>query len=544
MRVTGTQRQRQLVRDDPDDVVGEDREVGALLVEPVARRLPCKRGVRNQRLDRGDDRRARTNGNARKRRIGRQRTRQEAAGKGIQIVVAGESGKRRVRADQRTEEGIGVAAGRQIVRDGQFLARCVAADQPVEMAIERRALQAKFLRHGAELVIGRSVVRAVKHVQRLEIGVLPARIFVVAVGSDRGQFGPAEILDDFGRNAAVVDVRAEAAARGDRYAARERIVLDLRAEAVEQRLERRRLATTRSGILRRGQERGGAAFLVALRIIADQPDREIGAGLIEQLPAHQEAVAIVDVAARHHVAQEAVALEINAIDPRRQDAAQGTGDPQLDAAGVVIADVDLAVELRGELGLGGDDRDQARRRIAPEQGALRSAQDFDPVDLAQFGEADADAAAIDAIDEHGDRAFQPGIVAHGADAANARAARARFGRGRRHQQRRADLGQLANVVDARIFQRVGGHRADRQRNIAQRLVAAGRGDDDVTIVDGGRRLRGIGNRSGLGRRTIGRRRSALVGVGLRRGLCHRRCRNGEQACRQQPDGFAHRKHPS
>ena len=215
----------------------EHREVGALLVELIARELPRQRGVGDQRLDRRDDRRASTDGDPGEGRVGRQRARQEATGEGVEVVVTGEACQRRIGADQRSEEQVGVATGRKVVCHGQFFARCVTADQPVEMAVEGRALQAQFLRNRAELVVGGAIVGPVQHVESLIVGVLPASEFVVAVSRDRSQLGTAEVLDDFGRNAAVIDVRTIAASRSDRNATSERVVLDLRAKPVEQALE-------------------------------------------------------------------------------------------------------------------------------------------------------------------------------------------------------------------------------------------------------------------------------------------------------------------
>ncbi len=50
----------------------------------------------------------------------------------------------------------------------------------------------------------------------------------------------------------------------------------------------------------------------------------------------------------------------------------------------------------------GEDMDEAGRGVAAEQGALRTAQHLDPVDLAELVEADARARAVDPVDEHRD----------------------------------------------------------------------------------------------------------------------------------------------
>src|SRR5205085_8744493 len=114
----------------------------------------------------------------------------------------------------------------------------------------------------------------------------------------------------------------------------------------------------------------------------------------------------------------AVALHVNAIEPRSDRVADRSGDAPLEAAQVVVADIDLTAGFRREARLGGDDRDQAGRRVAAEERSLRAAQDFDPVERPELGQADACARTIDAVDEHADRAFEAGIVADGADAAD------------------------------------------------------------------------------------------------------------------------------
>ena len=141
---------------------------------------------------------------------------------------------------------------------------------------------------------------------------------------------------------------------------------------------------------------------------------------------------------------------------------------QLEPAQVVIADGRLRRRLRGvKLRLGGDDRDQAGRRVAAEQRALRPAQHLDPVERAELGQADAGAGAIDAVDEHADRAFEAGVVADRADAADAGASKRRLRTGSRRRAATATLAASARMsVAPRIFERLGGDRADRQRHIA------------------------------------------------------------------------------
>ena len=413
--------------------------------------------------------------------------------------------------DQAVGVGRIVVAEGKIVLQPQLLVHVEAADQPIEPVVERRTLQAQFLRKGAEAGRCAATAIAIKQVEIVKIGVLAPNIQVRAVGGDRGQLGAAEVIIDFARHAIIGDVAVIVAARRKRGLAIIRMVVDDRTKpALDPGDGRRRVeAGRRAGrvIIAIREIDRAAALLVALRIIADDPDRQAVARLEQQLAANQVAIAIVEVAARDDVGQETVALEIDAVDPGSDRIGDCAGNAEVDAAQVVIADRRFAISLGGELRLGGDDVDQARRCVAAEQGALRPAQHFDPVDRPKLGQAGADAAAIDAVDKHRDRAFEAGVVTNRADAANTGAAGAGFRRGGGDQQRRADLVEAADVDRARIFQRVGGNRGHRERDIAQRFAAAGRGNDDRAVILVSNHFGGVGlvnrrrrdGRSGRGR---------------------------------------------
>ena len=387
-----------------------------------------------------------------------------------------------------------------------------------------------------------AVVGPVNEIEQTVVDIGPADIIIVAVGADRGQLGPAEVIDGFCRQAPVLDVRTEAAVRRNRHLAFERLILD-RVRVERQRLDdlpdRRRRREHRPAAVHkvlRLQIGSGAAFLVALGIVADQANRKILGRLVKQLAANQPAVAVVDPAARDDVLQKAVALDHHSVHPERERLADRPGRTQFEAAEVVIADGGLAIDPKDELGSSGDYRNQAGRGVAPEQRALRTAQHFDPLDLAELGQANRGARAIDAVDEQRDRAFEPGVVADRSDAADPGGRSAGFGLGGGNEQRGRDLLQLLDVARTGVFQLLGGDRADRKRNVGEGFVAASRGDDDVTRVPG--RVGGclIVDRGGLDGCTVGRLSAALVGVGL---LSERRRRDCEQAGRNQPDGFAH-----
>src|SRR3546814_7724946 len=125
------------------------------------------------------------------------------------------------------------------------------------------------------------------------------------------------------------------------------------------------------------------------------------------------------------------------------------------------------------------DADQAGRRVAAAERALRAALHLDPVDFAEFVEADARTRAIDAVDEDGDRTFEAGVVADGADAADARRAIG-FRSGRRDEQRRGDLVELANVVGAAVLHRLGPDRRNGDGNVGQRLRTARRSEEPTS----------------------------------------------------------------
>ena len=76
---------------------------------------------------------------------------------------------------------------------------------------------------------------------------------------------------------------------------------------------------------------------------------------------------------------------------------------------VVIADARCARHEGGELRLGRDHRDHAGRRVAPEQCALRTAQNLDAVERPELGQRNAGTRAVNAVDIGRDRAFEAGL---------------------------------------------------------------------------------------------------------------------------------------
>ena len=219
-----------------------------------------------------------------------------------------------------------------------------------------------------------------------------------------------------------------------------------------------------------------------MRVIADQADRKVGRRLPEQLAADEIAVAVVEVGVVDDIVQEAVTLAVDAVDAEGELVGDDrAGQRAGEADGVVIAVARFAIAAELEFGIFGVDADRTRRRIAARQRALRPTQHLDPLDFAQVVEARAGATAIDAVDEHRDRAFEARVVADGADAAQARG-RIGFRSGGRHDQRRRQLRHLADIGRARILERCGAVGTDGDRHVRQALRAARGGHNDIGSI--------------------------------------------------------------
>src|SRR5690606_7346923 len=168
---------------------------------------------------------------------------------------------------------------------------------------------------------------------------------------------------------------------------------------------------------------GDAAVLVTLGVVGDQADRGAVAGQDQQLAAGGPEVLVLIVSLGARAAPgvdvvEAVALTRGDVQAAGDRVAQRAGDRGGGAPGAVVAAGQLAFEAGGE-GRGlGDDVDHAGRGVLAEQGALRALQHLDAGHFTQVAEADAVAGPVDAVDDHADRAFQTGVVTHGADAAD------------------------------------------------------------------------------------------------------------------------------
>ena len=361
---------------DVEDVVREDREVAAVLLEQIAGAAaiadpiePVDRGVK------GAERRRARGQTARRSRIVQPRqgaARDQAAGRKPPVLVA----------------------EAELILKRQLLVGVITADQPVELLVERRALQPQFLAERLELAVALAVVGAIEDVDRAVIDVTWLLRLVAAVAGDRGQLGAPEIIADLARNAAVGGLAfVTASPRHGNVAAvgivERRQVLPKIAKHADDIILRRIVERTDIAVDLVIDIDRAAAFFDAMGVIADQADAEPVVGLVKQLAADKVAVAVVDVGTVVPVVVEAVALDVDSVDPEGEAVGDRASEPGRKPAQVVIADRRFARTAEGKRRLLRKDGDQARRRIAAEQRPLRSAQDLDPVDLAQLGESNA-----------------------------------------------------------------------------------------------------------------------------------------------------------
>jgi hypothetical protein len=356
------------------------------------------------------------------------------------------------------------------------------ADQPVDAVGGSR--QAVFGAQGLEC--GQRLVPlrvAVQDVSGSEVEVQAVDGIPRAPCGNRGQRGiaePAGVPVGLQRDALVLDVllgaavavshpregiargRERGAARGDALPGRQRAD-DLRGRA------QRRL-------------HGRAAVLFATGEVGDDVDVPVVVGLEQQLASHGVEVLVVVLGfgaracAGAHV-HEAVALALGGVDAESGVVAQGVVVGRGNAERTVVADGDLALDALAVARAPGDDVDDARRGVLAEQGALRALQHLDALDLAEVAKADAVARAVDAVDDHADRGFQAGVVAHGTDAADARGG-LRLALGAGHGQAGHQGLQVLDVAHAGVLQDLLIERGDRDRDVLQRLLALLRRDHD------------------------------------------------------------------
>ena len=199
-------------------------------------------------------------------------------------------------------------------------------------------------------------------------------------------------------------------------------------------------------------------------------------------------LAAVDVLARGRPERidEAAVAGVVSDRAERSVLAQRQIDRALEVAAEIVAINQVDVGLDRTLGhpqprLVGDVADRSADRARSEQRALRPAQRLDAVEVEQVevgGEQRQRDCRFVEIDP--DLLLHPGLVAHdlsGGDAADRNLALPR------PEVLHRQPGDIARDVFERVRARLldvgGGLRVDRERHVLDRLVALGRGDDDV-----------------------------------------------------------------
>ena len=241
------------------------------------------------------------------------------------------------------------------------------------------------------------------------------------------------------------------------------------------------------------------AVVLLVEIVTHQVDGRVRLGAPAQRGAGGVLVATVDPGVVVEVLGIAVAVEIAAGQPDAERVGQGHVDKALDAIVVVIAVFTLDAGMQTlEVGLGGDEVDDARGRVATEQRALRAAQDFDALEVEVIGLEDAGVEQRQVVDVDRGRRIAGHADAQVADAADGEDTAGEVALGER------DVGQgqlkIGRIVDLLRGEGLRGEGGDRDRHVLEALRRALGGDDDFIerIIPAGpgfggrRRLTGVG----------------------------------------------------
>ncbi|MND89640.1 hypothetical protein D3C80_817040 [compost metagenome] len=222
---------------------------------------------------------------------------------------------------------------------------------------------------------------------------------------------------------------------------------------------------------------------LVLRHVAGKTEEQAGAGCPLDAQASCRNVLVVVLGARGQVRAVAVA----GVTRDRTANAQGVGDRSRtrgDQIDLVIAAVGALQRQLGVLSQTfGDVLDRAADGVAAVQGALRSAQDFQTLDVEDVQHRALRAGHIDVVDIEADAGLEAPQRILLADAAD------ETGQGGVGAARNLDRGvrglllQGGDVGGAGLFQTLGADGGDGDRDVLQRLFTAAGGDDDV--VDAG-----------------------------------------------------------
>ena len=222
------------------------------------------------------------------------------------------------------------------------------------------------------------------------------------------------------------------------------------------------------------------AIVLFMEIGRHQVDGGVGRRLPAQRTADRVEVTVVDAIAEIKVLRIAVAVQINARDADGGGVAERDVDHPFALDRIIIAIFAFGRGFeRVELGLGGNDVDHARCRVAAEQRSLRAAQHFDAFEVEKFRFKKAGRKEGVAVEVDRGRAVAGRADAKIADAANrkAGAGEVRLGEG---DVRQREL-KVRRRLDLLRFKRFGRKGADGNRNVLQTFGLALRGDDDFAI---------------------------------------------------------------
>ena len=380
------------------------------------------------------------------------------------------------RSDRQTKRGLNLrnsACGKEVhitteigselevVFDRHFFIEVETADHPVDIAVARRR-QAELLGEGFD-VGGVGVTPDQVSAREVRVGVLGEVRGPEC--RDRGERCKTGIIVALQRDTGVFDLVLGAEVIGN--AVRERCAgNNLTAKGVDH------------GAGRAIHEvHGGAAGFVDRVVVSDQAEAQVFVWFEQQFAAQAIAVALVGVRTVGNVFDIAVANVVVAAQAESERLADRGGVVAADAVAVEVADRAFDVAFRFEGRLLGDDRDDARRCVLAEQGRLRSAQDFDALDVRKVRNLRRRTRPVDAVDEHANRRLDTGIVRAVAEAANDE-----VGVGRRLQlanaQRRNDRLKVIQVNDFGFFNHVFADNGHGDRNVLQRLLTLGGSDRD------------------------------------------------------------------
>ena len=204
------------------------------------------------------------------------------------------------------------------------------------------------------------------------------------------------------------------------------------------------------------------ADAVAMVLFTEPFPHEVDAEPIVRLPLGAEAalpeVAVVFVDVEQRIGGEAVALQHVHRRAHRKSVAEGHVHIALQTLRVVVAAVQGDAGVVTVLRAVGEDVDHAAGRVTAVQGALRSAQDFDPLHVEEVRVAEAAADQRDVVLVHADTAVGGGADRLGADAADLEVEPAEVAAGGVDvRDRLQKVGAALDLLGLQAVGREGGH---------------------------------------------------------------------------------------